>query len=57
LEVLALRYKQIYKISCGKTSNKRQYEIVIGELFSLHLHGFCDYDFELIGKMKEMGAM
>jgi hypothetical protein len=57
LEVLAPRYKQIYKISCGKTSNKRQYEIMIGIFPSLHLHGFCDYDFELIGEMREMGAM
>jgi hypothetical protein len=56
LEVLAPRYNQIYKISCGKTLNKRQYELTIGNFLAYTCMDFV-YDFELIGEMREMGAM
>jgi len=53
LEVLAFEYGQMYKILCGETSKKRQYGYN-KEFFDLHLHGFFNNDFKLIG---EMGAM
>jgi hypothetical protein len=34
LKVLALGYGRIYKITCDETSNKRQYEVTIGNLLA-----------------------
>jgi hypothetical protein len=56
LEVLALEYGQMYKILCGETSNKRQYDYN-KEFPNLCLHGFFNDDFKLIGEMREMSAM
>ncbi len=34
LEVFAPSYGRIHKITCGKTSNKRQYEVTIGNFLA-----------------------
>jgi hypothetical protein len=56
LGVLALEYGQMYKILCGEISNKRQYGYN-KEFPNLHLHGFFNNDFKLIGEMGEMCAI
>lgn len=52
LEVLALGYGRIYKITCGETSNSRQYEITIGNFLA---HTCLDIVTMVLGSLGKWG--